>query len=151
MLPVNAPFSCPNSSFSRMSFGSAAQLSAKGSLRAIALCYGSLAQPGFLPVPALAEDEDRRRGWRHRVDDLVDAAHLLGLPRELTIVRERLSSVVRARLACCFSSKLPAPSFDQRLELAELLGVERLLDEVQKAPPSADGVDGGNEPFPAPR
>ena len=27
--PVNAPFSCPNSSFSRMSLGSAAQLSAK--------------------------------------------------------------------------------------------------------------------------
>ena len=49
--PVNAPFSWPNSSFSRISFGSAAQLRAKNGPFARSLFWCSARATSSLPVP----------------------------------------------------------------------------------------------------
>jgi hypothetical protein len=49
--PVKAPFSWPNSSFSRISLGSAAQLSAKNGPRARSLFWWVARATSSLPVP----------------------------------------------------------------------------------------------------
>ena len=49
--PVNAPFSWPKSSFSRMSFGSAAQLSGKKGPFALSLLAWMARATSSLPVP----------------------------------------------------------------------------------------------------
>ena len=51
MAPVKAPFSWPNSSFSRMSFGSAAQFSAKNGPFARSLLLWMARAASSLPVP----------------------------------------------------------------------------------------------------
>jgi hypothetical protein len=50
------------------------------------------ARDEFLARSAFAEDQDAGRARRDGVDHLVDVPHLLGLPGELSIVRESLEA-----------------------------------------------------------
>ena len=80
------------------------------------------ARDQLLTRARLAEDENTRIRVRHGVDHLIDAAHRLGLARELTVMREPFES--RCQLAILLQEReLVEQLRDLRLELVEALCV----------------------------
>jgi hypothetical protein len=123
--PVNAPFSWPKSSFSRISLGSAAQFSAK---KGLTLGVQSTCDQ-FLAGARLAEDQDAGSGRRDRIDDAVHLAHGLGRSGQLRIVRE--SFELGRQHPVPFTDRVFIKRLgDERFEAVQLLRGERLLDIV---------------------
>ena len=76
----------------------------------------------LLSGPGFADDEHARRRRRHGIYDLIDAAHLVGLSGQLTVMREPFES--RCQLAILLEEReLVEQLRDLRLELVEALCV----------------------------
>src|SRR6185436_15332313 len=75
------------------------------------------------------EDQHAGVGWRHCLDDLIDATHLLGLAGELAVVGESLE--LRRQLAILLlDGELLEGLRDERLQSIQLVRGKRLLDVV---------------------
>jgi hypothetical protein len=124
--PVKAPASWPKSSLSMSSLGSAAQLSFSSGPFARGRERVDRARDELLPGPALARSRARSpRSWRAR-RSARRASSSGALPDELPVVP--LAARRRLRLG------LGAVEAERRLDRdEERVGVERLLEEVQRA------------------
>jgi hypothetical protein len=90
------------------------------------------ARDQLLSGARFAEDQYRGAGRRDGIDDLVHVPHLLGLTRELAIVRQSLELGGQPAILL-LHAELVEQLGNLDLELVEALGVERLLDVVRGA------------------
>jgi hypothetical protein len=117
----------------------------RGAVEGVERPLGAVALPverardELLAGAALAEDEHARHRRRDALDHLVDGAHLLALPDQLPVRRQPLELGLELAVLL-LHRELREELGDLRLELAQPLGGQRLLDVVGGA--GADGLDG---------
>ena len=93
---MNEPFSWPNSSLSTMLSGSAAQLNLMNGPSAVSAVVMDGVGHQLLADAALAQDQHRRLGAGHLVDQLVDLLHRLGIADDVGGLEPLLQRILQA-------------------------------------------------------